>query len=197
MIVKNGKKTRLWKDSWLCEKPLCTLFPDLFRICENPEVTIFQTALDPQVVSFNRWLIDNLRIGWEKILLEVNKLQLTNELDVVVWKFSNNGLFNVKSVYKALTYSDADPYHKTIWKGKIPAKIKIFLWLIMNNAILTEDNMIRRQWKGSPTCYFCEQDESISHLLFQCSCAKAVWEVVAHCIGADNIPKTINQCWAW
>jgi hypothetical protein len=40
-------------------------------------------------------------------------------------------------------------------------------------------------------------DESISHLLFQCSYAKVVWAVVAHCIGADNIPKTINQCWAW
>jgi hypothetical protein len=29
-------------------------------------------------------LKENLRIGWEKILLEVNKLQLTNEPDVVV-----------------------------------------------------------------------------------------------------------------
>jgi hypothetical protein len=87
-----------------------------------------------------RWSIDNLKDEWDKILLEINKLQLTNDPDVILWKFSNSGQFNVKSVYKALTSSDAGPYHKVIWKGKIPAKIKIFLWLIMNNAILTKDN---------------------------------------------------------
>jgi hypothetical protein len=48
-----------------------------------------------------------------------------------------------------------------------------------------------------PACYFCDQNESISHLLFQCSTAEEVWAVVAHSIGADNIPKSFDQCWEW
>jgi len=114
-----------------------------------------------------------LRLGWDKILRDAANFQLVPEKDLIQWKFGNNGHFSVKSVYKTLTISDANPYHMKIWKRKIPAKIKIFLWLIMNNAILTKDNMITRV--GSPTCYFCDRDETVPHLLFQCSIAKAVW----------------------
>ena len=57
--------------------------------------------------------------------------------------------------------------------------------------------MIKRKWLGEPTCYFCSLDETISHLLFQCSTAKVVWAVVAYAIGADNVPRNIQQCWDW
>jgi hypothetical protein len=57
--------------------------------------------------------------------------------------------------------------------------------------------MIRRKWKGDPSCYFCENEEFVTHLLFQCSMAKAVWAIVAHCIGASNIPGNFNQSWTW
>jgi len=36
----------------------------------------------------------------------------------------------------------------------------------MNNAILTKDNLIKRRWSGTPTCYFCNSDENIQHLFF-------------------------------
>ena len=47
----------------------------------------------------------------------------------------------------------------------------------MNNAILTKDNMIRRNWPGDPSCYFCSQPGTVDHLLFQCSTAKVVWSM--------------------
>lgn len=86
---------------------------------------------------------------------------------------------------------------RKIWKSKIPAKIKVFLWLMMNNATLTKDNLLKRKWSGDPSCYFCDNDENISHLFFQCSTAKTVWAIVARSIGADNIPRSLSQCWAW
>jgi hypothetical protein len=67
----------------------------------------------------------------------------------------------------------------------------------MNNAILTIDYMIRRKWQGFPACYFCNKNESIQHLLFQCSTSKAVWDIVAHAIGAKSILKSRRQCWPW
>jgi hypothetical protein len=45
-------------------------------------------------------------------------------------------------------------FHKHIWKGKIPPKINIFLWLMENNPILTKDNLIKRGWVGDPKCVF-------------------------------------------
>lgn len=118
------------------------------------------------MISFTRWLTDYLQLNWQKILNDMNTLNFTTEKDVVSWKFGNLGQFSVKSVYNAMTRSDSGPYHKKIWKGKVPAKIKKFLWLIMNDAILTKDNMLKRKWVGDPTCYFCNQDETLSHLFF-------------------------------
>jgi hypothetical protein len=127
----------------------------------------------------------------------MNKLDFGPGEDRVFWKFGALGRFTVKSVYNALTIDDSGPYHKNIWKAKIPAKIKIFLWLLMNNAILTRDNILKRKGKVSPTCHFCNLDETISHLFFQCTTAKVVWTIVAKCFGADNVPRSISQCWLW
>lgn len=58
---------------------------------------------------------------------------------------AKKGSFSVKSVYNALSTNENGPYHKKIWQGKIPAKIKIFLWLVLNNAVLTKDNLVKRK----------------------------------------------------
>jgi hypothetical protein len=33
---------------------------------------------------------------------------------------------------------------------KIPLKIKIFLWQLLQNVILTGDNLKKQKWDGSP-----------------------------------------------
>jgi len=57
--------------------------------------------------------------------------------------------------------------------------------------------MIKRQWKGDPSCYFCHLHESTTHLLFTCSVVKTVWATIATCIGATNVPTSFNQSWKW
>lgn len=57
--------------------------------------------------------------------------------------------------------------------------------------------MIKRKWQGDPLCYFCNQPESANHLLFQCCVAKAVWAIVAISLGANNVPRSLDQCWIW
>lgn len=57
--------------------------------------------------------------------------------------------------------------------------------------------MLKRNWKGDPSCYFCRQPETVSHLLFTCPVAKVVWATIATCFGANNIPSSFEQSWAW
>ena len=85
----------------------------------------------------------------------------------------------------------------TFGKPKIPYKIKIFMWLVENNAILTKNNLIWRHWVGDPICQFCTAHETIDHLFFQCPVAKVTWGIVAHCLGATDIPQPILQYRAW
>ena len=57
--------------------------------------------------------------------------------------------------------------------------------------------MIRRNWNGDPSCYFCHQPESVTHLLFTCSVAKVVWATITTCLGANDIPTSFQQSWKW
>jgi hypothetical protein len=125
-----AKKYLFWKDTWMYDKPLSTLFSDLFKLCMQPNISVHQMKMNPQSVRFTRCLIDDLRLGCDKILETVDRTDFMPGNDMTKWKFGSNGYFTVKSVYKALTISDSRPNHKKIWKGKIPVKIKIFLWLV-------------------------------------------------------------------
>jgi hypothetical protein len=63
--------------------------------------------------------------------------------DKIAWRFGKKGLFSVKPVYNALTVNEAGRFLKMIWKGKIPEKLKMFLWMAINNAILKKKTNIR------------------------------------------------------
>jgi len=59
MIIKDGQRTLFWKDTWLMEKPLGKLFPDLFKMCSQPNISV--AFAKQNSVDFSRWLIDDLR----------------------------------------------------------------------------------------------------------------------------------------
>ena len=52
------------------------------------------------------------------------------------------------------------------------------MWFLHRKVILTKDNLVKRNWGGCKTCVFCDKDESIHHLFFQCPLAKIVWRII-------------------
>jgi hypothetical protein len=105
----------------------------------------------------------------------LNDLTLSEEKDKVTWRWTHNKKNSVSSVYRFLSRDECGASYARIWKAKIPEKIKICMWLIDQNAILTKDNMIKKKWVGDPGCYFCGIDETIDHLMFECPIARVVW----------------------
>ena len=67
-----------------------------------------------------------------------------------IWSF-----FSVRSVYKHLCKDDYGLNFKRVWKAKVPLKIKIFIWLVAQGAIMTKDNLCKRKWKENMSCAFC------------------------------------------
>jgi hypothetical protein len=108
----------------------------------------------------------------------VANIQLTNQWDRFVWGLHQNGLFSVKSMYRALLGTQALPYNTFIWKLKLPLKIKVFLRYLYKGVVLTKDNLAWRQWQGDRKCCFCSSNESIQHLFFDCHFAKFIWKIV-------------------
>ena len=52
------------------------------------------------------------------------------------------------------------------------------MWYLQKGVVLTKDNLARRQWKGSIKCCFCNFDETIQHLFFDCQLARIIWRIV-------------------
>jgi hypothetical protein len=96
-----------------------------------------------------------------------------------------------------MTRDDDGLAYREIWKAKIPLKIKIFMWLVAQKAILTKDNMLIKNWKGDLGCCFCGGLKTVDHLLFSCPVAKVVWGVIAVCFGQRIRPSSYEEFWPW
>lgn len=55
------------------------------------------------MVSFTRWLVDDLQEEWSKIMSDLNDVILSDGVDRVLWEFGKNGRFSVKTAYDAMT----------------------------------------------------------------------------------------------
>ena len=135
--------------------------------------TVLSTA--PLNVAFRRSLVEVNLQAWHNVVVMVVNVQLTNQRDRFVWGLHQNGLFSVKSMYRALLTAEAAPYKTFIWKRKLTLKIKVFLWYLYKEVMLTKDKLVRRQWQEDRKCCFYSSDESIQHLFFDCHFAKFVW----------------------
>jgi len=189
--VKNGKGTSFWVDAWLEKKPLCVLHPVLYDLCTDKNISTYQFLLRHGQLGFTRWLTPLLFAEWLGIINDVYQYPFENSRDISLWDWNKNNTFSSKSVYEALTKENSRKRFKHIWKAKLPYKIKIFMWLVENDAILTKDNLLRRHWVGDPTCSFCHDTESIEHLFFHCPIAKIIWGIIGLCFGANDIPRSI------
>lgn len=64
---------------------------------------------------------------------------------------------------------------KAWWEIPISLKIKIFMWLVMHNMILTKNNLDKRGWQGDLTCLLCHKKETVTHLFLKCQVVKQIW----------------------
>ena len=100
-------------------------------------------------------------------------------------------------MYRRLESNLVGSDNKLISKSKIPLKIKIFLWKLFYDAILTRSNMRKRKWIGCPKCSFCGNIETAMHLFFTCNTARVVWGVLGACVGTNTCPRNIWQSFVW
>ena len=189
--------TSFWKDKWCSNSTLGQLFPELYS-----------RALEPAGSVLSQWS----HSGWDiKLPLsnQVEGIQKREELlqlclvtfscnvmekDHPSWEWDPKRLFSVKNAYFRLNNGGLQfPYAKVIWTTKVPPKIKAFIWLVINEALLTWDNLMKRGWTGPGICVTCVGDEEIiDHLFLHCSYARYISEKLSVCLNLSTpqLPTT-------
>jgi hypothetical protein len=78
-IIKNGSKTRFWKDKWLGNTTLREHYPSLYAILHHNGDTIAHVlGSSPANVMFKRNLFGPKLISWQALLQRLANVQLTN-----------------------------------------------------------------------------------------------------------------------
>lgn len=99
--------------------------------------------------------------------------------DDLFWGRASSGSFSLKSALEILEderpATDNEKW-KQVWKLEAPQKMKVFIWRVLHQAMLTNENRVRRGFASNPNCLNClDSVEDINHILRSYIMASDVW----------------------
>ncbi|KAL4363421.1 hypothetical protein GQ457_04G013320 [Hibiscus cannabinus] len=174
--IRNGQFAEFWHDNWL------NLENSIAHICE------FATPPNPAPVA--SFVTDSGQWDWVRlaslvpqyVLKKIAALPPPNpslEMDSLSWRWEENQRFSTRSAYRVLcprVLENAHSFWRLIWALQVPQRIRVFMWLVMREALLTNVERTRRHMAHSGLCRVCNrEDEDVLHALRGCSRPRFVW----------------------
>ncbi|KAJ4808529.1 RNA-directed DNA polymerase (reverse transcriptase)-related family protein [Rhynchospora pubera] len=103
----------------------------------------------------------------------------SDEKDVLIWRWTSNGSFKVASFYNVISKSGKILCNQScIWSFRIPPSLKFFLFLLYNDRLLTQQQLLRRDLLSlQPRCVLCNMSllEDGFHLFFSYIFSQSIW----------------------
>lgn len=110
--------------------------------------------------------------------------------DRLVWRYTNDGTFYVKSAYHLqLELYGRNPCSSSlgnneercwmnIWQSNTLPVVKTFMWKAFYNILPTKQNLKLKNVVRDALYHICESvEESIEHILWECPSANDVWSI--------------------
>jgi hypothetical protein len=89
----------------------------------------------------------------------------------------------------------SDDVWRKIWKREVPPKVQVFWWRVVHGFLPARSVLHRRHVERIAYCETCGADEeSIRHVLIECTVAKSFWEQARVLIGI-KLPNLHPQSW--
>jgi hypothetical protein len=119
-------------------------------------------------------------------------IELNNEKYILLWSWhTTGGQVSEKQAYKVQMLENVEEesilWYIDLWTWKIPLKVKLFIWLILEQRILTWENLVKRGFLGPSRCVLCGKDEEIVyHLFVDCIFKKYIWSSILKDLKLNN-----------
>jgi hypothetical protein len=188
-VPGNGKRTDLWHDRIMESDPLEA----------NQELADIREWLTragkTRLFDISKWDCRGDWIGWD---LNDTPEWLTYQKNLLVdllecstpenrhlkdsWAWGQSGTYTTAAGYKALqiTKDNSRPpaFWKLVWDKLALPKVNFFFWMLVQNKLLTGDNLEKRKIAGPHRCALCRSNsETTQHLFLECNFAKEVWRL--------------------
>ncbi|KAH1048009.1 hypothetical protein J1N35_038793 [Gossypium stocksii] len=153
--VGDGSTIRGWEDSWIPD-----MGPLISYALAHYSLDLECTLKDWMLPNGN-WNLDLLR-SWlpDDVIKRIGSVPPPHpdgRADRIIWARSGLGNFSVRSACwasKENSWNSYDDAWKIIWKYKGPQRVRLFLWLIAKQRLLTNSERARRGIGHSSACPF-------------------------------------------
>jgi hypothetical protein len=193
MEIGNGLSTSFWSDIWCGDVPLPIKYKRLFELSLNKEINVnWALSVNWNSLTFRRRLVGEGAKQLEDLINDCGRYWLADREDKPSWLLDKKG-YSVKSMYNHFKQDGGRTPFWFIWKAKIPQRIKVFLWLILNDKILSKENLSKRNWQGNARCDWCGCLETTSHIFYDCQVASFTWKVIQMVLDSISLPNNSND----
>ncbi|CAA7029235.1 unnamed protein product [Microthlaspi erraticum] len=178
----NGNTVRFWKDIWLLGSSLMhesnvEIPAELAnaRICD-----LWQNGVGWKLPQLSPYISPDTRLRLAAVVVD----EFTGARDRVAWGQTQDGEFSVKSAYTSLTRNDQPRQNmqgifQRVWQVIAHERVRTFLWLVVNQGIMTNAERYRRHLSATDTCQVCRGgEESIIHILRDCPAMEGIWRCI-------------------
>lgn len=179
--IGNGEEVNVWNEPWLSTSSWESPIGPPTRDSEFLKVA---SLFLPSEKDWDSGKVQSLLPHLHDKILSI-KTSKQEGKDKRIWLKKSSGIYSTKTgYYTALELKRQQEGFPTIpngtwlsdvWKLTIPPKIKMFLWKLKHEAVPVNARLHARQIIPSPKCTFCDEEETILHLFFQCPFAVQVW----------------------
>ncbi|CAA7019711.1 unnamed protein product [Microthlaspi erraticum] len=181
-VIGDGHSIRFWTDKWLTSRALeenvVTNLPANYGTLTARDLWSQETGWRFDCIA--PYVSETTCLELRAIILDC----VTGVKDRLSWSGNADGQFSVRSAFTLLTSDttprpDMEAFFKRVWRVKVPERVRVFLWLVSHQVIMTNVERKRRHLCDSDVCSVCKGGfETILHVLRDCPSILGIWNRV-------------------
>ncbi|KAK9005760.1 hypothetical protein V6N11_043180 [Hibiscus sabdariffa] len=179
-LVGDGNDLHLWNDTWVPN--VGPLRPWL----SHASPSIDQLHFADMLQADGNWNVSRLSELLDQAIvphvLGVLLSSFADARDTVAWRHTPTGTFTVASAYEGFlstSWDACDPKWSCIWSLPIAQRVRMFLWLVLRQRLMTNVERVRRGLSTDPSYSSCGcYNETILHILRDCPPVCSCWQSI-------------------
>ncbi|KAL4378119.1 hypothetical protein GQ457_02G027990 [Hibiscus cannabinus] len=176
LSLGNVLNVNVWNDTWVP-----SLGPLRLWLRRSP-LAVASLTFDDLLLHNWQWDVNRLSdlLFHEAIPFVVGiPPPLVGTCDVLSWNSTLAGNFIVVSAYARLlelVWEAIDPKWSWVWSLAVTPRIRMFIWLLLKQRLMTNEERCRRGFSFDASCPCCGcVSESIIHILQDCPRTRSLW----------------------
>lgn len=176
--IKDGCSINFWNDEWVREVGTLQGF---YTGQGDPNLSIRVRDVTLADGSWNlSWMNSVLPTAIVAHIATHEPPIMGTGPDVIMWKWSSAGLFSSAETYRNnFSWPTVNWDARKIWKASVPQRVRMFIWLLLRDSLLTNEVRAKRVMCTNPFYDLCGNVvESALHATRDCAGARLVWNKI-------------------